>query len=88
MELRVEEFEHALNRHASNGGEAIVLAERIFDCIRALLHKLNPDIPFLQLDLLLADLQRDFCEELFDLVLGTIDRDIAMNIFAHLFGED
>jgi hypothetical protein len=37
---------------------------------------------------MLADLQRDVRDELLDLVLGTVDRDIAMTIFVQLFGED
>jgi hypothetical protein len=83
-----EELQNALDSQTSDGREAFTLTETIFSRVRVLLHGLCPDMSFIEIDLRLADLQRDVREELLDHLYGAIDRDIAVDIIAsHFFGE-
>jgi hypothetical protein len=83
------ELANALETWTADGSEAFILVDKMFGCVRSLLHQLNPDLTFLELDLRLADLQRDAREELYDLLHNTVDRDVAVDIIAvRFFGED
>jgi hypothetical protein len=84
------ELQDALENSTSDGHAANTLTEEIFGRVRMLLHRLNPIMPFLELDLQLADLQRDIREDLFELLRNTVDRDAAVDIIAQrfFFGED
>jgi hypothetical protein len=83
-----EELQSALDRHTSDGSEAFILVDKIFGSVRALLHKLCPDMSFLEIDLLLGDLQRDVCEDLFDHLHGAIDRSFVDTAVDRFFEGD
>ena len=92
MTVRLE-LQNALDSWASDGNEAIVVTEKIFGRVRALLFEQLRNVPpqhvsYYKIDLLLADLQRDTRDELLDMLRNTVDRDIVVNIVAsRFFGE-
>jgi hypothetical protein len=87
MNIR-RDLEAALDSWASDGHEALLVADKILAYVRALLHQ-HLGRSFSEIDLLLADLRRDARKELFDLTRNTVDRDTVIDIVAQrFFGED
>jgi hypothetical protein len=86
MSIRTD-LEAALGSWASDGHEALLVADKIFAQVRALLHR-HLGRSFFEVDLLLADLRRDTHQELFDLVHNTVDRDTVVDIVAQRFFGD
>jgi hypothetical protein len=84
----LDALQAAIESRASDGHEARVLTDKIFSRVRALMHALVPDMPWSEIDLRLADLQRDTHEELFKCLYDAIDYDNVVDTIAHFLGED
>jgi hypothetical protein len=88
MTVRTD-LENALESWTNDGNEAFILVEKIFSRVRALLFEQLQHVSYFKIDLLLADLQRDTREDLFNFLHNTVDRDAAVDIIAsRFFGED
>jgi len=79
----------ALESWTADGSEAFDVADEIATSVIAVLRKRFAGISFTELELLLADVQREIENTFFELVHNTVDRDAAADIIAgRFFGED